>query len=72
MIELDDIVYVTWRPWPRPAGDGRSGRSGRAFATPYQRRVKRLEERQMAAGSAAPAGDGLGLQALVEITLEDT
>jgi Lrp/AsnC family leucine-responsive transcriptional regulator len=43
-------------------------------ATPCQRRVKRLEEDGLITGYAAlvsPAAMGFGLQALVEVTLED-
>jgi Lrp/AsnC family leucine-responsive transcriptional regulator len=43
-------------------------------ATPCQRRVKRLEEEGLIARYAAlvsPAAMGFGLQALVEVTLED-
>jgi Lrp/AsnC family leucine-responsive transcriptional regulator len=43
-------------------------------ATPCQRRVRRLEEEGLIMGYAAlvsPAAMGFGLQALVEVTLED-
>jgi Lrp/AsnC family transcriptional regulator, leucine-responsive regulatory protein len=76
MIELDDIdkrIVAALQAEGRLAIVDLADRVGLS-ATPCQRRVKRLEEDGVITRYAAlvsPAALGMGLQALVEITLDD-
>ncbi len=76
MIELDDIdkrIVAALQAEGRLPIVDLADRVGLS-ATPCQRRVKRLEEEGVITRYAAlvsPAAMGVGLQALVEITLED-
>ena len=76
MIELDDIdrrIVATLQAEGRLSNVDLADRVGLS-PTPCQRRVKRLEEEGVIARYAAlvsPQAMGLGLQALVQITLDD-
>jgi Lrp/AsnC family leucine-responsive transcriptional regulator len=76
MIELDDIdrhIVATLQAEGRLPNVDLAHRVGLS-PTPCQRRVKRLEEEGVIARYAAlvsPQAMGLGLQALVQVTLED-
>lgn len=76
MIDLDDIdkrIVATLQAEGRLPIVDLADRVGLS-ATPCQRRVKRLEEEGVITRYAAlvsPAAMGVGLQALVEITLDD-
>jgi Lrp/AsnC family transcriptional regulator, leucine-responsive regulatory protein len=76
MISLDDIdrrIVSTLQAEGRLAIVDLAGRVGLS-PTPCQRRVKRLEEEGVIARYAAlvsPQAMGLGLQALVQVTLDD-
>ena len=76
MIELDDIdrrIVATLQAEGRLPNVDLADRVGLS-PTPCQRRVKRLEEEGVIARYAAlvsPQAMGLGLQALVQVTLDD-